>query len=87
MPANAPHGTTSEYSTCSAEAISRITIVKAFTSNHVVISFRLGKSFNEFVAILVIGLGESFYHVVATIEPYGISSKVVAIIIVLVCWK
>ena len=74
MSANAPHGTTSEYSTCGAEAISRITVVKLSIGNHV---------------IVVIVFGEPFYHAVAIIKPYGVSSKVVAIpiIIVLVCWK
>src|SRR6185312_241880 len=52
MPANAPHGTTSEYFTCSAEAISRITIVKLSIGNHVIAIIILGKSLYEFVALL-----------------------------------
>jgi len=69
---DAPHGTTSEYSTCSAKPIAGITMVKLSPSNHV---------------IVVIILGKSNYECVASLEPFGISPKVTDIIIVLVCWK
>src|SRR6185312_4447399 len=72
MSADAPHGTTSEYSTCSAESVSRITIVKLSISNHV---------------IVVIILGKSNYECIAILKPDGISSKSTDIIFVLVCWK
>ena len=87
MPANAPHGTTSEYSTCSAEAISRIKLVKRYISNHVILVIRLGESFYKPIARLVIGLGKSLYEFVATVKPFGLSSKVIVIAIVLVCRK
>ena len=69
MPANAPHRITSEYSTCSAEAISRVTIVKLSTSNDI---------------IVVIILGEPIYEFVATLKPFGVSFELIDIIIVLV---
>ena len=74
MTANAPHGTTSEYSTCGAESISRIIMVKAFISNHVVI---------------IVMLGKTSYELVATIKPSGISSELinVVVVVILVCWK
>ena len=72
MPANAPHGTTSKYFTCGAKSIPRITIVKAFIDNHVVAVATFAKPPYEFVASL---------------KPFGISSKVVAMVIGLVCWK
>ena len=51
MAANAPHGTTSEYSTCGAEFISRVIMVKELIRNHVIVSvIRLGKPLYEFVA-------------------------------------
>src|SRR6185312_8116110 len=72
MPANAPHGTTSEYSTYSAEAISRVIMVKEFISNHV---------------IVVIIHGDPFHHAVAIPKPFLISSELISVIAVLVCWK
>ena len=69
MVANAPHGTTSEYSTCGAESISRITTVKEFISNHVIVIVKFGKPHYKFVAIL---------------KPLGISSEPTVFIIVLV---
>src|SRR6185312_15895014 len=72
MTANAPHGTTSEHSTCGAESISRITVIKEFISSHVIVVFILGKSNYEFVA---------------RVEPCGISSELISVIAVLVCWK
>jgi len=72
MTANAPHGTTSEYSTCGAESISRVTRVKAFISNHIIFIVMLGKTLYEFVALF---------------KPCGISFEVVAITIMLVRWK
>jgi len=71
MPANAPHRTTSEYATCGAEAISRITVVKEVIGNHVIVVFILG---------------ESVYHAVAITKPYEISSELIDVI-VLVCRK
>ena len=72
MTANAPHGTTSEYSTCGAESISGIRGIKEYISNQAIVVVILGKSNDESVAIL---------------KPFGISSILTDIIIVLVCWK
>ena len=72
MTANAPHGTTSEYSASGAESISRIVIVKGSIGNHV---------------IVVIILGEPFYEFVAPLKPCRIASKLISVIIVLVCWE
>jgi len=72
MSTDAPHGTTSEYSACGAEPISRVMMVKVSISDHV---------------IVIVILGESFYHVVAPFKPYGISFEAIVIIIVLVCRK
>ena len=74
MPANAPHWTTSEYGTCRAESIPRITMVEESISNHVIFIVILGESDNKFVAI---------------IKPFGISPEVnvVVVVIVLVCQK
>ena len=61
------------YSTCGAESILRITMVKAFISNHV---------------IVVIILGKSFYQVVAITKPSIVSYELINVIVVLVCcWK
>ena len=65
MTANAPHRTTSEYSTCGAESISKITIVKEFISDHV---------------IVVVILGEANYEFVALLKPFGMSSALTDII-------
>ena len=43
---------TPENSTCGAKSIERITMVKVFISDHVIVIFILGKSFYEFVASL-----------------------------------
>jgi len=67
MTANAPHWTTAEYSTCGAEPILRITMVKEFVSNHV---------------ILVVKFGESIYELIATFEPFLISSKLIDVIVI-----
>ena len=73
MTANAPHRTTSEYSTCGAESISRITIVKEFISN-------LGNSFDTkaFSVDHIVGEGNvafasgKFTHQVkSTGKPYA----------------
>src|SRR6185312_11031789 len=72
MSTDAPHGTASEYSTCRAESISGIAVVKASLSNHVIATVMLGKSLYEFVAL---------------IKPCGMSSELINIIVVLVCWK
>jgi len=69
MTADAPHGTTSEYSTCGAESISRIIIIKVFISNHVKLVFILGKPLYEFVACK---------------KPFGISSEFISVIITIV---
>ena len=68
----APHRTTSEYSAYGAESISRIIIEKVFVSNHVVI---------------IVILGKSIYQFVATLKPSFVSSELVNIITVVVCWK
>ena len=89
MPANAPHRTTSKYSAYSAKSISKIIIVEAFISNHVIVilAIKLGKSFNKIVAILVISLGEALYEFIAMVKPLGISFKLIIVFIVLVCRK
>ena len=76
MSTNAPHGTTSKYSTFGTESIERITMVKLSISNHVILVIvigvmrtilviGLGKSFNEFVEIIAIRLGKSFNLLIA----------------------
>ena len=48
--------------TCGAESISRITVIEEFISDHVLLVIRLGKWFNEFVAIFDITLDKTFMN-------------------------